>query len=236
MLKEDMTCFGPVFECEIEDAKMYILAVYDHILHEAECSREFQSIFDKYAEEETKKQDGTGFRDKYHEEKYIALVFRGKEKNTETVSAVVFGSTEAQVNFCEFINRQKLSDGSFIFAREAEQAREYEIVKPLLARFDQIAGWDNIIIGTALRKADCDTIAAALKGLSEEFRKRIIENLPSSMADKVIHLLDADEKSGFPVLRQNTKQARKKIVNIIITVEKEFKWGNFPKGLEFIKD
>jgi hypothetical protein len=235
MLLEDMEYFGPVFESEIKEAKQYILDAHDYVLHEAENQREFRSIFDKY-EKETKKQKGIDSQDKYQGQECIALVFRGKKETAETVSAVGFDSMETQANFCEFINRQKLSDGSFVFARETEQMVEYEITKPLLACFDQIAGWDGIIVGTALRKARPDIIASALRGLDKESRRRIIENLPHRAADDVMCLINMDEKSDIPLPCPNTREARKKIVNTIIAVEKQFKKGKFPKNLEIVKD
>jgi hypothetical protein len=128
MLQEDMAYFGPVFESETEEAKQHILAVYDRLLHEFDYTREFQSIFDRYAEEKTKKQNGTDSQDRYEGGAYLALVF-----------------------------------------------------------------------------------------------------------DSVIHLIDADEESGVPVLRQNIKQARQKIVNTIIAVEKQFKRGKFSKDAEILK-
>jgi flagellar motor switch protein FliG len=112
---------------------------------------------------------------------------------------------------------------------------EYEIAKPLLACFDQIARWDGIIVGTALRKVRPEVIASALRGLDKESRERIIENLPHRVADDVIDWIDTDEKSDTPRLRRNTRQSRKKIVNTILGVEKQFKKGKFSCGF-LLKD
>jgi flagellar motor switch protein FliG len=236
MLQEDLEYMEPVFESEVDEAKQCILAVYEDVLHEAEIPREFQSVFDKYAEEATKKQHETGSQNNYQGEKYIALVLRGKKEIADAVSAAAFDSMDTRTNFCEFVNKLKSSGGSFIFAREAAQMVEYETTKPVLIRFDNLARWDGFITGTALRKVDCDTIASALRGLDEEFRETIIGNLPHRMADTVINLINMDEKSKAPHHNWNTKQARQKIVNAISAVEKQFKKGKYPIGVEFLKD
>ncbi|MDR3123545.1 MAG: hypothetical protein LBU16_07195 [Treponema sp.] len=221
MLKEDMEHIV-AYEPDIEDAKQYILDIYDDLCH-FEFSREFKSVFDNYAGGEKTEQNNSSCQNRYPATSEVVLVFRGKNEIAETVSVVAFDSYNARTGFCDSVNKLKFSDGSFAYARLAKEMKEYEITKPILISFDQIDDWNDIVVKTALRKVNCQTIAAAIRGLDRDSMDEVIVNLPHDMALEVIRLIDADKKETIPIsCWQDAKSAREKIVKSIMSAKKMF--------------
>jgi hypothetical protein len=186
---------------------------------------------------------------------------RENSERVTHVSAVFYNDYHEAAKLCRLVNGLFTIGDEKLMARCICTGREYRLEKgSVLNNYDDLAKVDNRSIQKIMREfqsifdkyeggtekqneADSQNkhqgekyIASALRDLDKESRERIIENLSYRVADNVIRLIDADEKSEAPLLRWNTKQARKKIVNAIIAVEEQFKRGKFPKGVEFLKD
>jgi hypothetical protein len=124
--------------------------------------------------------------------------------------------------------------GSFVYARQAKEMKEYEITKPILISFDQIDNWNDPVVRTALRKINCQTIVAAIRGLGRNSIEEIIGNLPHHTAAEVIRLIDADKKEENPFsCWQDTKSEREKIVKSIMSVKKSLREGEW--RLKFLR-
>jgi hypothetical protein len=247
MLQEDMEFMGPVDTVDTENAREQILGIYD--AHRAmgvgtdieKAFALFSGKEDEAAKDKLEKPPVCKFRDA-EEEINIVLLFQGTGQITNTVSVLLCDSKKNAVRCCEFMNALKTGDGTFIYARRAEQMVEYETEKPLLVRFDQIFDCDEEILGRALAKSGYGTIISAIKGLDPHSVEKILTNVPEWMGEKLQTEIEGIKKISKEYRvsisdMMKVKLARERIVHDVISVDR--KMGRTASGsvfAEILKD
>jgi hypothetical protein len=233
MLEEDMEYMDPVTEQDIEKARQITLDIYDDVSMENRFDEEWARYENS---KKIKNQDDSG--DKNH----LVLVFRGTGMVADCVSLYLFDKYDrydSADHFCEYLNNLETNDGSFIYAKHAEQMVEYETTKPLLISFNQI--FENgsrfhdeftlsLIIKDALKKFSSKTILQAVKGLDKHSRMLFMQSLPIKTADEV----NEDIEGTHFFSSRDSYEAQQKILNAINrTYDKDKKKY---RGAEVIKD
>jgi hypothetical protein len=232
MLEEDMEYMDQVTEQDIEKARQITLDMYDDVSME----NRFDEAWARYENsKKSKNQDDSG--DKNH----LVLVFRGAGTVADHVSVYLFDEYDrydSADHFCEYLNSLETNDGSFIYAKHADQMVEYETTKPLLISFNQIFEYGrlhdeytlSLIIKDALKKFSSKTILQAVKGLDKRSRMLFMQSLPVKIADEVN---DNIENTHFFSSR-DSYEAQQKILNAINkTYDKD---KHKYQGAEVIKD
>ena len=239
MLKEDMEYMDPVIESDIEDARQMILDTY-HFYVSGCVFETLASVYKKSKKVDRKNQPELDW-----ERNYNVLVFRGTGSIADRVSVSLFNTYEAADNYCTFLNDLKPVKGAFVYARHAEQMLEYEIIKPLFVRFDQIFEFlkfhgysGHLIIRDALKKFAPETIFHALNGMEKRSRELIMRRLPVKTADRINEIMESsDENVGGYSTSGDTREAQKKMLNAINKNICEYKKGNDKfRGVEVYKD
>jgi flagellar motor switch protein FliG len=81
--------------------------------------------------------------------------------------------------------------------------------------FEDILTLDNRSVQRTLREVDNQDLTMALKGASEEVKKRIFENMSKRQAE----IVNEDMEYMGPVRLRDVEEAQQKIVNIIRKLE-----------------
>jgi hypothetical protein len=239
MLKEDMGYYGPVTESDIEDARQMILDTYfvnnsDGVFKDLAAAYRMSKKIDRKNQPELD-----------WERNYIVLVFRGTDSIADSVSLSLFNTYQAADNFCNFLNDLKPAKGTFVYARHAEQMLEYEIIKPLFVRFDQIFEFlkfhgysGHLIIRDALKKFAPETLFHALNGMDKRSRELIMRRLPVKTVDRINEIMESsDEHVGGYSTSGDTREAQEKILKAINKNIGEYKNGDDKfRGVEVYKD
>jgi hypothetical protein len=223
MLKEDIEFSGPQPEDFVSQTREHFTAVCEERLFAAKM---FAWTPDS-AEDFTNPQ--------------AVLALAGRE-DVETITVLLCQDEKSARNFCDMINNQPQEDGRFCYARIAAQLCEYELRRPVLARFEQLLD-DNFtnwaFFQQALRIAGVDTVVCAMRGTDRETRKRILLNLPPDRADAIrdkydkLAWLDTESLKRpkkfwqfWPVKDDEILQAQRKIVDLTNWVAKKAKKEN----------
>jgi hypothetical protein len=215
MLKEDMEYMDPATEQDIEKAMQIALDIYDDVNMENRFD-EAWARYEKSKESKIKNQDDPG------DSNHLVLVFHGAGTVADYVSVYLFDEYDrydSADHFCEYLNNLETNDGSFIYAKHAEQMVEYETTKPLLISFNQIFEYGrlhdeynlSLIIKDALKKFSSKTILQAVKGLDKRSRMLFMQSLPIKTADEVN---DNIESTHF-FSPSDSLKAQQKILNAI---------------------
>jgi hypothetical protein len=226
MLEEDMEYINPDTESEEDNARNIILNIYDDLFVEDI----FNQAFVKY---DNLKESNSSNTDRNH----IILVFRGAGALCESVSIYLFEEDNSAENFCNYLNSLKQESSNFIYARHAEQMVEYETVKPLLVRFDQIFensdlyheqygdSCRSVIIREALKNFQIDTILQALKGLDKRSRTLLMQTLPVKTTDAINESIEHSDDMNINYFSnpKETRRAQQKIINAINKTAEKFR-------------
>jgi hypothetical protein len=244
MFKEDMEYMGPVDISDAGHAKQSVLDTYYSIIYMSETDHEFGKTIEAYSKETNEDRDeqpDSRFADDDEEKSFPVFVFRGTGEIAERVTVLLFDSIKNASQCCEFMNKIKMRNGVFIYARRAEQMVEYEIEKPPLVRFDQIFDYNDIIIRHALARVRAGTIISAIRGLDNRSREKLLNNLPDWQEEKVMAELEDRKKlskkyqTSFGSIT-GTAFARQKIVDTIIMVDRKSKKHRLAGEPEILKD
>jgi flagellar motor switch protein FliG len=239
MLKDDIEYRGPVDKADADNARERICDIV-LTLKAMGSDDDMEKAFALFGEEkdyagkdDSEKTPSGGFRradveEELNEETNMVLIFRGNGEITDSAAVLFCDSEKNAIQCCEFMNSLKTKDGTFIYARRAEQMVEYETEKPLLVRFDQIFDCGEEVLGRALAKAGYETIITAIKGLDPHAREKILTNIPEWMEER----LQAELENIKNISREykmstsgtmKVKLARERIVQAVISVDRKMK-------------
>ncbi len=119
------------------------------------------------------------------------------------------GGVQALVKLLKQVDRT--SERSILEALEQQDAKLAEDIKKQMFVFENIVQLDDRSIRRVLREVDPKDLGLALKGASEEVRRRVLANLSSRAAA----MLQEDMEATGPVRVRHVEEAQGRIVNII---------------------
>jgi len=123
------------------------------------------------------------------------------------------GGVPTIVNILNNVDRG--TEKNIIEALETEDPELAEEIKRRMFVFEDILTLDNRAIQRTLREVDNQDLILALKGASEEVKKRIFENMSKRQAE----MINEDMQYLGPVRLRDVEEAQQKIVNIIRKLE-----------------
>ncbi|GAQ26259.1 flagellar motor switch protein FliG [Tepidanaerobacter syntrophicus] len=123
------------------------------------------------------------------------------------------GGVQAVVNILNNVDRG--TEKNIIEALEAENPDLAEEIRRRMFVFEDILTLDNRSIQRTLREVDTRDLTLALKGASDEVKKRIFEN----MSKRQVEMVSEDMEFMGPVRLRDVEEAQQKIVNIIRKLE-----------------
>ncbi|WP_213974458.1 flagellar motor switch protein FliG [Tepidanaerobacter acetatoxydans] len=123
------------------------------------------------------------------------------------------GGIQAVVNILNNVDRG--TEKNIIEALETDNPDLAEEIRRRMFVFEDILALDNRAIQRTLREVDNRDLTLALKGASEEVKKRIYENMSKRQAEMV----NEDMEYMGPVRLRDVEEAQQKIVNIIRKLE-----------------
>ena len=116
----------------------------------------------------------------------------------------------------EVLNRVDRSTEKSILETLEEQNPELaEEIKRLMFTFDDIIGLDDRSIQLVLREVDTKDLSLALKGASEDVKKKIFKN----MSERAQTILKEDMEYMGPVRLRHVEEAQQRVVNVIRRLE-----------------
>ena len=122
--------------------------------------------------------------------------------------------------FVEIFDRlDKKTKENMLNALEKKNPELAKKIKDLTFSFEQIATIDNSTLRTILGDLNTGELATALKKASEEVKSKIMENMSAGGAV----LLKEEMEFGKPVTVQAIEEQQKKIVDLILRLEREGK-------------
>jgi len=122
--------------------------------------------------------------------------------------------------FVEIFDRlDKKTKENMLNALEKENPELARKIKNLTFSFEQLATIDNSTLRTILGDLNTGELATALKKASEEVKSKIMENMSAGGAV----LLKEEMEFGKPVTVQAIEEQQKKIVDLILRLEREGK-------------
>lgn len=123
------------------------------------------------------------------------------------------GGIQAVVNILNNVDRG--TEKNIIEALEVDNPDLAEEIRRRMFVFEDILSLDNRSVQRTLREVDNQDLTLALKGASEEVKKRIFENMSKRQAEMV----NEDMEYMGPVRLRDVEEAQQKIVNIIRKLE-----------------
>lgn len=123
------------------------------------------------------------------------------------------GGIQAVVNILNNVDRG--TEKNIIEALEVDNPELAEEIRRRMFVFEDILSLDNRSIQRTLREVDNQDLIMALKGASEDVKKRIFENMSKRQAEMV----KEDMEYMGPVRLRDVEDAQQKIVNIIRKLE-----------------
>jgi len=123
------------------------------------------------------------------------------------------GGIQAVVNILNNVDRG--TEKNIIEALEVDNPELAEEIRRRMFVFEDILTLDNRSIQRTLREVDNQDLTLALKGASEDVKKRIFENMSKRQAEMV----KEDMEYMGPVRLRDVEEAQQKIVNIIRKLE-----------------
>jgi hypothetical protein len=137
----------------------------------------------------------------------------GHGETTDKIAVNLFFNREDAIAYCRMINRIKLEDGSWVYARTIAKNTQHWLGGP--RGFDVIRSMHDMSIQKLLRELDSSDIARALIGETEEVQSKIIRNMSKRAADMVLEEME----SLSPLRKEIVKAAQEKILGILIEME-----------------
>ncbi len=123
------------------------------------------------------------------------------------------GGIQAVVNILNNVDRG--TEKNIIEALEIDNPELAEEIRRRMFVFEDILSLDNRSIQRTLREVDNQDLTMALKGASEDLKRRIFENMSKRQAEMV----KEDMEYMGPVRLRDVEEAQQKIVNIIRKLE-----------------
>lgn len=123
------------------------------------------------------------------------------------------GGIQAVVNILNNVDRG--TEKNIIEALEMDNPDLAEEIRRRMFVFEDILTMDNRSIQRTLREVDNQDLTMALKGASEEVKKKIFSNMSKRQAEMV----NEDMQYMGPVRLRDVEEAQQKIVNIIRKLE-----------------
>ncbi|NLZ53275.1 MAG: flagellar motor switch protein FliG [Thermoanaerobacteraceae bacterium] len=123
------------------------------------------------------------------------------------------GGIQAVVNILNNVDRG--TEKNIIEALEMDNPELAEEIRRRMFVFEDILTLDNRSIQRTLREVDNQDLTMALKGASEDVKRRIFENMSKRQAEMV----KEDMEYMGPVRLRDVEEAQQKIVNIIRKLE-----------------
>ena len=123
------------------------------------------------------------------------------------------GGIQAVVNILNNVDRG--TEKNIIEALEMDNPDLAEEIRRRMFVFEDILTLDNRSVQRTLREVDNQDLTLALKGASEEVKKRIFENMSKRQAEMV----SEDMEYMGPVRLRDVEEAQQKIVNTIRKLE-----------------
>ncbi|HHV18931.1 MAG TPA: flagellar motor switch protein FliG [Thermoanaerobacterales bacterium] len=123
------------------------------------------------------------------------------------------GGIQAVVNILNNVDRG--TEKNIIEALEVDNPDLAEEIRRRMFVFEDILTLDNRSVQRTLREVDNQDLTMALKGASEEVKKRIFENMSKRQAE----IVNEDMEYLGPVRLRDVEEAQQKIVNIIRKLE-----------------
>ncbi|MDD4570057.1 MAG: flagellar motor switch protein FliG [Tepidanaerobacteraceae bacterium] len=123
------------------------------------------------------------------------------------------GGIQAVVNILNNVDRG--TEKNIIEALEVDNPDLAEEIRRRMFVFEDILTLDNRSVQRTLREVDNQDLTMALKGASEEVRKRIFENMSKRQAE----MINEDMEYMGPVRLRDVEESQQKIVNIIRKLE-----------------
>lgn len=123
------------------------------------------------------------------------------------------GGIQAVVNILNNVDRG--TEKNIIEALEMENPDLAEEIRRRMFVFEDILTMDNRSIQRTLREVDSNDLTMALKGASEEVKKKIFNNMSKRQAE----MINEDMQYMGPVRLRDVEEAQQKIVNIIRKLE-----------------
>ncbi len=123
------------------------------------------------------------------------------------------GGIQAVVNILNNVDRG--TEKNIIEALEVDNPDLAEEIRRRMFVFEDILTLDNRSVQRTLREVDNQDLTMALKGASEEVKKRIFENMSKRQAE----IVNEDMEYMGPVRLRDVEEAQQKIVNIIRKLE-----------------
>ena len=123
------------------------------------------------------------------------------------------GGIQAVVNILNNVDRG--TEKNIIEALEIDNPELAEEIRRRMFVFEDILSLDNRSIQRTLREVDNQDLTMALKGASEDVKRRIFENMSKRQAEMV----KEDMEYMGPVRLRDVEEAQQKIVNIIRKLE-----------------
>lgn len=123
------------------------------------------------------------------------------------------GGIQAVVNILNNVDRG--TEKNIIEALEVDNPDLAEEIRRRMFVFEDILTLDNRSVQRTLREVDNQDLTMALKGASDEVKKRIFENMSKRQAEMV----NEDMEYMGPVRLRDVEEAQQKIVNIIRKLE-----------------
>jgi len=109
-----------------------------------------------------------------------------------------------------FNNLDRSTEAHFMELLEKENAEAAENIKKLMFTFDDMMKVDATGIQAILKSIDKSRLALALKGCSEDIRKKFIEN----MSQRAAKILNEEIEGMGPVKLKDVDEAQAEIINI----------------------
>jgi len=109
-----------------------------------------------------------------------------------------------------FNNLDRTTEAHFMELLEKENADAAENIKKLMFTFDDLMKVDEAGIQAILKSIDKSKLALALKGCSEEIRKKFIDN----MSQRAAKILNEEVEGMGPVKLKDVDEAQGEIINI----------------------
>ncbi|HHY70517.1 MAG TPA: flagellar motor switch protein FliG [Thermoanaerobacterales bacterium] len=123
------------------------------------------------------------------------------------------GGIQAVVNILNNVDRG--TEKNIIEALEVDNPDLAEEIRRRMFVFEDILTLDNRSVQRTLREVDNQDLTLALKGASEEVKKRIYENMSKRQAE----IVNEDMEFMGPVRLRDVEEAQQKIVNTIRKLE-----------------
>ncbi len=107
-----------------------------------------------------------------------------------------------------------------------EKPAIYDRVRESILMFDDIAGFPRVAMQTLVRELKSEQLGKALRGTSPELQQKFFEN----MSQGAVSLLKEEMDYGRPVTDEQIEEERRKIIDLIKTMEREGKLAFRQRG------